>query len=114
MSTPFVTRPTTAERLDLAVSTLLDEGAAVVPPALASELAVARSLRDGLRPVPPGARFEGALARRLETAGQPAANPVAGFWRHHQRLVVTGALGSVVVSTAGLAAVAWRLVHRQP
>jgi hypothetical protein len=37
---------------------------------------------------------------------------VTGFARQHARLLVTGAVGSVVVSTAGAAVVAWRLVHR--
>jgi hypothetical protein len=117
MSIPFVrptTRPTTAERLDQAVSAVLDGAPVAVPPALAPELAAARTLRDGLRPVPPGARFEGALARRLDTAAQPPGNPVIGFWRHHHRLALTGAVGSVVVSTAGVAVVAWRFVHRAP
>jgi hypothetical protein len=114
MSIPFVNRPTSAERLDEAVTAVLDGAPVAVPPALAAELAVARTLRDGLRPVPPGVTFEGALARRLETAGHAAGNPVIGFWRHHHRLVLTGAVGSVVVSTAGMAVVAWRFVHRAP
>jgi hypothetical protein len=114
MSLPFVSRPTSAERIDQAVSAILDDAPAAVPPGLAPELAVARTLRDGLRPVPPGERFESSLAQRLETAGRPTANPVAGFWRHHHRLVLTGAVGSVVVSTAGAAVVAWRIVHRAP
>lgn len=114
MSIPFVTRPTTAERLDQAVSDVLDGAQAVVPPSLAAELAVARTLREGLRPVPPGERFEVALGRRLASAGLPASNPLLGFWRHHHRLVLTGAVGSVVVSTAGVAVFAWRFVHRAP
>jgi hypothetical protein len=114
MNPPLVARPTTAERLDQAVSAVLEGAAAAVPPALAPELAVARALRDGLHPVPPGVTFEGALAQRLEAAGRPTANPVIGFWRHHHRLVLTGAVGSVVVSTAGVAVVAWRFVHRTP
>jgi hypothetical protein len=114
MSLPFANRPTTAERLDQAVSAVLDGAPAAVPPALAPELAAARTLRDGLHPVPPGVTFEGSLARRLESAGRPADNPVAGFWRHHHRLALTGAVGSVVVSTAGVAVIAWRFVHRAP
>jgi hypothetical protein len=114
MSLPFVTRPTNAERLDQAVSAVLDGTTVAVPPALVQELAVARTLRDGLHPVPPGVGFESALARRLEAAGLPAGNPVVGFWRHHHRLALTGAVGSVVVSTAGVAVVAWRFVHRSP
>ena len=114
MSIRFVTRPTSAERLDQAVSAVLADAQAIVPPALAAELAVARTLREVLHPVPPGLTFEGALARRLASAGTPARNPVLEFWRDHHRLVVTGAVGSVVVSTAGFAVVAWRFVHRAP
>jgi hypothetical protein len=114
MSIPFAARPTAAERIDQAVSSVLEGAPVAVPPALAEELAVARTLHDGLHPVPPSVLFEGALARRLEAAGMPGGNPIVGFWRHHHRLVVTGAVGSVVVSTAGVAVVAWRFVHRSP
>ncbi|HET9497939.1 MAG TPA: hypothetical protein VFP83_06400 [Candidatus Limnocylindria bacterium] len=108
-------RPTDAERIDRAVSSVLDGEPAAVPPTLAGELATARALRDSLHPVPPGSAFEASLARRLDAATTPAADRrLMGFVRHHQRLVLTGAVGSVVVSTAGMAVVAWRHVHRSP
>jgi hypothetical protein len=72
---------------------------------------MARALRRGLHPVPPAAAFEAALARRLQ-AGAGATHGLGEFLRDHHRLVLTGAVGSVVVSTAGVAVVAWRLVHR--
>lgn len=105
--------PTDADLLDRAVSALLDDGPAAVPPALASELATARVLHGTLSAVPPGADFEDALARRL--AGGARRDPgrqVTHFARHHQRLVVTGAVSSVLLSTASAAVLAWRLVHR--
>jgi hypothetical protein len=114
MSIPFVSRPTSAERLDQAVTAVLEGAPTAVPPALTRELAVARTLHEGLRPIPPGVTFEGALAHRLEVAASPSGNPVVGFWRHHHRLALTGAVGSVVVSTASVAVIAWRFVHRAP
>lgn len=107
-------RPTDAERVDQAVSAVLDDHPAALPPNLANELAAARALRAGLRPVPPGDEFEEALAQRL-IHGELTVSPgrrVSGFVRHHQRLVLTGAVGSVVVSTAGAAVIAWRLARR--
>ena len=106
-------RPTHAERIDRAVSAVLEDRPVAVPPPLADELAAARALRADLPLVPPGDAFEEALAHRLSddhliSPGQR----VSGFVRHHQRLVLTGALGSVLVSTAGAAVLAWRLVHR--
>jgi len=106
-------RPTDAERIDQAVSALLEDRPAALPPPLADELTTARALRVNLPMVPPGEDFEAALARRM--GGDPAFSPggrVSGFVRHHQRLVLTGAVGSVVVSTAGAAVIAWRRVHR--
>jgi hypothetical protein len=105
-------RPTDAERVDRAVSAILDGEPAVLPPTLAAELATARTVRDRLLPVPPGASFEAALARRLAGGGSGLDHRLGGFVRQHGRLVVTGAVGSFVVSTAGVAVVAWRLVHR--
>jgi hypothetical protein len=104
-------RPTDAERIDHAVSALLDGTAAAVPPALARELVTAQAVRAGLPPIPAGARFEAQLSRRL---GAVPDRRLAGFVRQHQRLVLTGAVGSVVVSTASVAVVAWRVVHRTP
>jgi hypothetical protein len=104
-------RPTDAERIDGAVTALLEGASAAVPPALASELATAQAVRAGLPPIPAGAGFEARLARRL---GAVPDRRLAGFVRHHQRLVLTGAVGSVVVSTASMAVVAWRVVHRTP
>lgn len=83
-------------------------------PDLGAELAAARALRADLPLVPAAPRFEEALGRRLS---QEAAPGRGGRWvrrllRHHQRLILTGALGSVLISTAGAAIVAWRLVHR--
>ncbi|RPH37116.1 MAG: hypothetical protein EHM90_00255 [Chloroflexi bacterium] len=112
MITRHPSRPTDAERIDQAVTSVLDDQPVAVPPGLAPELAVARTLRECLPPVPPGALFEADLARRLEASGVPGGNRLPSFLRHHHRLVVTGAVGSVVVSTAGMAVVAWRLVHR--
>jgi hypothetical protein len=106
-------RPTDAERIDQAVSAVLEGRAVALPPTLASELAAARIVRSGLPAVPPGASFEEALTRRLADA--PPGSPgrlVGGFIRQHQRLILTGALGSVLVSTAGAAVVAWRLANR--
>ena len=86
-----------------------------MPPTLAAELAMARALRDSLHPVPPGSGFEASLGRRLDAGVARAADRrLMGFVRHHQRLVLTSAVGSVVVSTAGMAVVAWRYVHRSP
>jgi hypothetical protein len=108
-------RSTDAERIDRAVTSVLNDEPAAVPPTLATELAMARALREGLPPVPPGSAFEASLARRLEAAAMRAADRrLMGFVRHHQRLVLTGAVGSGVVSTAGMAVVAWRYVHRSP
>lgn len=106
-------RPTDAERVDAAVSAVLDDRAALLPPALAGELAVAHALHERLPLVPPGATFEGELARRLEgDRGIAVARRVHGFLHDHQRLVLTGAVGSVLLSTASAAVLAWRLVHR--
>jgi hypothetical protein len=113
MSLHPVSGPTNAERIDQAVTAVLRDDPVAVPPQLAPELAIARALRSGLHPVPPGVEFEGELARRLE-AGAADERGIGAFLRQHQRLVLTGAVGSVVVSTAGVAVVAWRLVHRQP
>lgn len=93
------------------MAALLDDASAAIPPDLALELETAQAVRTGLPPIPPGARFEARLARRL--GGVPDRR-LAGFFRHHQRLVLTGAVGSVVVSTASVAVVAWRVVHRTP
>ena len=104
---------TDAERVDHALSAILEDRPAVLPPALADELAVARALRADLHLVPPGSGFEDALALRL--SGEEDDRPdrwVRGFLRHHQRLVLTGAVGSAVASAAGMAVLAWRLVHR--
>ena len=106
-------RPTDAERVDQAVSAVLEDHAAALPPFLANELATARALRADLRLIPPGDEFEETLAQRL-ISGELTRSPgrrVSGFVRHHQRLVLTGAVGSVVVSTAG-AVIAWRLARR--
>jgi hypothetical protein len=107
--------PTDAERIDRAVTALLGDEPVAVPPTLAEELATARAVRAGLHPVPPGGEFEANLARRLEGGGLPSIDHwLTAFVRHHQRLVLTGAVGSVVVSTASVALMAWRLGHRQP
>lgn len=106
-------RPTDAERIDHAVSAVLEDRPVALPPALADELAAARALRADLHPVPPGEGFEEALAQRLsDDRGLNPGRWMSGFVRHHQRLVLTGALGSVLVSTASAAVIAWRLVHR--
>ena len=105
-------RPTDAERVDHAVSAVLEDLPVALPPPLADELAAARALRAFLHLVPPGEDFENALAQRL--SDDPALGPgsrVSGCVRHHQRLVVTGAVGSVLVST-GAAVIAWRLGRR--
>jgi hypothetical protein len=107
-------RPTDAERVDQAVNAVLEDHPAALPPLLANELAAARALRSDLHLVPPGDEFEEALAERL-MGGELTLSPgrrVSGFVRHHQRLVLTGAVGSVVVSTAGAAVIAWRLARR--
>ena len=115
MTLHSVRRPTDAERVDRAVTALLDDAPVAVPPTLAAELATAEALRAALHQVPPGTRFETALARRLAAARGPGADRrLTGFLRHHHRLVLTGAVGSVVVSTASVAVVAWRVVHRTP
>jgi hypothetical protein len=106
-------RPTDAQRIDHAVSAVLEDRPVALPPALADELSAARALRADLPLVPPGDAFEEALAHRLSDGrANNAGNWVSGFVRHHHRLVLTGALGSVLVSTAGAAVLAWRLVHR--
>jgi uncharacterized iron-regulated membrane protein len=106
--------PTDAERVDQAVNAVLEDHPAALPPVLANELAAARALRSDLHLVPPGNEFEEALAERL-MGGELTPSPshrVSGFVRHHQRLVLTGAVGSLVVSTAGAAVIAWRLARR--
>jgi len=106
-------RPTDAQRIDHAVSAVLEGRPVALPPPLADELAAARALRADLPLVPPGVGFEEALAQHLSDGR--ALSPrrwASGFVRHHQRLVLTGALGSALVSTAGAAVIAWRLVHR--
>ena len=112
MTLQTVSRPTDAERVDRAVSAVLEDEPAILPPALARELATARTLRAGLHAVPPGVAFEEALARRLGDHRSRLDPRLTGFVRQHGRLVVTGAVGSALVSGAGVAMVAWRLVHR--
>lgn len=114
VSPDMTRRPTDAERVDQAVNAVLEDHPAALPPLLANELAAARALRSDLHLVPPGDEFEEALAERL-MGGELTLSPgrrVSGFVRHHQRLVLTGAVGSVVVSTAGAAVIAWRLARR--
>ena len=106
-------RSTDADRLDRAVTAMLADEPVAVPPTLADQLAMARVLRAALSSVPAGSEFEDALAERL--ARGPRTDPgrlMSRFVRHHQRLVVTGAVSSVVLSTASAAVLAWRLVHR--
>jgi hypothetical protein len=106
-------RPTDSQRIDHAVSAVLEDRPVALPPPLADELSAARALHADLPLVPPSDGFEEALARRLSDGHTlNAGRRVSGFVRHHQRLVLTGALGSVLVSTAGAAVLAWRLVHR--
>jgi hypothetical protein len=106
-------RPTDSQRIDQAVSAVLGDRPIALPPPLADELSAARALRAGLPLVPPSDGFEEALAHRLSDGrSHNAGRRVSGFVRHHQRLVLTGALGSVLVSTAGAAVLAWRMVHR--
>ena len=106
--------PTDAERIDRAVSALLGDEPVAVPATLAGELATARAVQAGLHPVPPSAEFEASLARRLADGAFPSIDHrLTEFVRHHHRLVLTGAVGSVVVSTASVALMAWRLGHRQ-
>lgn len=106
-------RPTDAERIDSAVSAVLEGRTVALPPAFAGELAAARVLRAELHAVPAAASFEEALTRRLVDSTLRSSGPwIGGFVRQHQRLILTGALGSVVLSTAGAAVLAWRLVHR--
>lgn len=104
---------TDADRLDRAVTAVLADEPAAVPSTLAHQLAVARVLRTTLSPVPAGSAFEDALAERLALGLRTdPGRLMGGFVRHHQRLVVTGAVSSVVLSTASAAVLAWRLVHR--
>ncbi len=106
-------RPTDSQRIDHAVSGVLEDRPVAVPPPLADELSAARALRADLPLVPPGDAFEEALARHLSDGhAQDAGSWVSDFARRHHRLLLTGALGSVLVSTAGAAVVAWRLGHR--
>jgi len=106
-------RPTDAQRIDRAVSAVLAGRPVALPPPLADELSAARALRADLPLVPPGDAFEEALALRLSDRHTPDAGTwVSDFARRHHRLMLTGAVGSVLVSTAGAAVVAWRLVHR--
>lgn len=108
------TGPTDAERMDRAVTALLADDPVAVPSTLAGELATARAIRAGLPVVPPGAAFEADLARQLGTGDLSTDRRLTEFIRHHHRMVLTGAVGSVVVSTASVAVMAWRLGHRQP
>jgi len=106
-------RPTDAQRIDRAVSAVLEDRPVALPAPLADELSTARALRADLPLVPPGDAFEEALALRLSDGHtSDAGSWVGDFARRHHRLVLTGAVGSVVVSTAGAAVFAWRLVHR--
>jgi hypothetical protein len=106
-------RPTDAQRIDRAVSAVLEDRPVALPPPLADELSTARALRADLPLVPPGDAFEEALALRLSDGHtSDAGSWVGDFARRHHRLVLTGAVGSVLVSTAGAAVFAWRLVHR--
>ena len=106
-------RPTDAQRIDRAVSAVLAGRPVALPPPLADELSTARALRADLPLVPPGDAFEEALALRLSDGHtHDAGSWVGDFARRHHRLVLTGAVGSVLVSTAGAAVFAWRLVHR--
>jgi len=101
-----------ATQVDRALDAVLDDRMPVFPPELGSELAVARALRADLPLVPAAPSFEEALARRLSQTAPDPEGLMHRFVRHHHRLVLTGALGSVLISTAGAAVVAWRLVHR--
>jgi hypothetical protein len=105
--------PTRASQVDHVVSAILGDRLTLRSPDLGAELAAARALRADLPLVPAAPRFEEALARRLSReAGPRSGGWLQRFVRHHQRLILTGALGSVLISTAGAAIVAWRLVHR--
>lgn len=106
-------RPTPAEQVDRVVGAILSDQPIAAPSSLADELAVARALRAGLAPVPPSDAFTDTLARLLR--GEPAARAghrLNSLLRDHHRLVLTGALGSVLISTASAAVVAWRMAHR--
>jgi hypothetical protein len=105
-------RPTDAQRIDRAVSAVLEDRPVALPPPLADELSTARALRADLPLVPPGDAFEEALALRLSDGHTHDGSWVGDFARRHHRLVLTGAVGSLLVSTAGAAVFAWRLVHR--
>lgn len=99
--------------MDRVVSAILSDQPIAAPAELADELAVARAVRLGLAPIPPSDVFADSLARLLR--GEPAARAghrLHSLLRDHHRLVLTGALGSVLISTASAALLAWRMAHR--
>lgn len=109
----MTTRPTLAERLDLAVDELLGGAApgvaaatAGLAPADRSLVEAAASLRESLALSLVAPRFEARLGSRLSGAG---ASP--WILRHPGRLIVTGAVGSAV--GVGVTAFAvWRSARR--
>jgi hypothetical protein len=95
-------QPSTAVRLDLAIEQLLDGAPATRASASAGLdaagrglVATAERLRAGLGTPAVAPRFEARLGARLAASIQPG-DAVAWARRHPGRLIVTGAVGSVV------------------
>ena len=112
------TTPSVAERLDAAVTMIVDGADPAVAASVAEvsheERGLARTagaLRDGLAPPAVAPRFEARLGARLAGAGTDNHDALAWARRHPGRLIVTGAVGSA--AAVGVTAYAvWRSTRR--
>ncbi len=112
------TTPSVAERLDAAVTMIVDgadpTAAASIADVPQEERRLARTagtLRHGLAQPPVAPRFEARLGARLAEAATHDHDRLAWARRHPGRLIVTGAVGSA--AAVGVTAYAvWRSTRR--
>lgn len=102
---------TPAERLDAAVDEVLTGHRPAVSPELTPLVDAASLVRSALAPLPAGTRFEAQLAWRLTHPGT-VAWLVSRSLRHPARLLISGAISSVVVGI-GLTLIAMRRGSRR-
>ena len=97
-----------AERLDLALDSLLSGGLATAERELRPLLDTADALRRALSPVPVSARFEAELGRRVAHRRRGSRLDLhVPTW-----LLVTGAVSSAAVGVGVTAYAVWRGSHR--
>jgi hypothetical protein len=111
------TTPSVAERLDAAITLIVDGADAAVAASIArvpaEERPLARTaagIRDGLARPPVAPRFEARLGTRLAEAATDGRTTLAWARRHGGRLMVTGAVGSAAVGVTAFAV--WRSSRR--